>query len=113
MKEPGKLDMLVHKNDLPKCCGIAAEHSRPLWFKAQLYFLLYETTAVRDKIAKHRKMSKEDRILKLKLDGVVAALFLWLPQQIQSFNVPYIKETKKMSLHKSRLSDPIWLFHPQ
>ena len=113
MKEPGKLDMLVHKNDLPKFCGIAAEHSSPFWFNAQLYFLLYEMTAVRDKIAKHRKMSKEGRILKLKLDGEVAALFLWLPQQIQSFNVPYIKETKKMILHKSRLSDPIRLFHPQ
>ena len=113
MKDTGKLDMLVRKNDLPKCCGIAAEHSKPLWFKAQLYFLLYETAAVRDKIAKHRKMSKEGRILKLKLDGEVAALFLWLPQQFQSFNVPYIKETKKMILHKSRLLDPIWLFHPQ
>ena len=95
MKERGKLDMLVHNNDLPKCCGIAAEHSRTLWFNAQFYLLLYETAAERDKIVKHRKMSKKVRELKLKLNGEVAALFLWLPQQLQSFNVPYIKETKK------------------
>ena len=106
MKEPGKLDMLVLKNDLPKFCGIAAEHSRPFWFNAQLYFLLYERAAVRDKIAKHRKMSKECRILKLKLDGEVAALFLWLPQQIQSFNVPYIKETIKKDFAQEPLVGP-------
>ena len=113
MKEPGKLDMLVRNNDLPKCCGIAAEHSRPLWFNAQLYLLLYETAAEKHKSAKQRKMSKEGRELKLKLDGEVAAIFLWLPQQIQNFNVPYINETKKIVLHKSHLLGPIRLFHPQ
>ena len=95
MKEPGKLDMLVHNNGWLKCCGIAAEHSRPLWFNAQLYLLLYKTAAEKDIIAKQRKMSKEGRELKSKLDGEVAALFLWLPQQIQSFNVPTSRKPKK------------------